>query len=130
MRWSDAQKKDTAPQKGCMLVYTRKNIIFHEYEALEDVDRELVGKDLLEVHLFDDTKEYRCLSSRSRRFPSGIIETIADFPEQEHSVYKEKALLEKRFGNSKITVLNHISYNNENGMAFIDNYRLKMEEEG
>ena len=50
---------------------------------------------------------------------------ITDFPEEdEWAVFKERVLLED--SQEEITVLNHIAYNEENGMAYVDDYRLKM----
>lgn len=144
MRWSDLQDiKNTKdiPEKGQMLAYTRTKVIFHEYDSLETVAAELAEEDLLELHLFDSEKEYRSVSTIGRRFRAkqGVIETLVDFPENEkdnHSgigtVYSERILLDTDKGQDSgagghaITVLNHIRYNPENGMAAIDNYRLKM----
>lgn len=154
MHWSDLQyikDKKNIPPKGQMLAYTRKKVIFHGYESLEDVAMELAEEDLLELHLFDSEREYRSVSTISRRFPGGVIETLADFPNPENeqdvhsdpeggkdkrlaidTVYSEQILLDTEQGSNSgtaectITVLNHIQYDPKNGMASIDNYRLKM----
>lgn len=142
MRWSDLKyikDKKNVPDKGQMLAYTRRKVIFHGYENLESIEEELAEEELLELHLFDGVREYRSVSTVSPRFPGGVIETLADFPEDEkdeHSgvgtVYSEQILLDAEIGKAfgadghAITVLNHIQYNPENGMAAIDNYRLKM----
>lgn len=171
MLWNDLEPKGKAPESGWILAYTRKKVIFHTYENLSALEEELNGEELLELHLFDDEKEYRCLATRSKRFSksgksvetaadaqenqkktssgmiepvvdvqgkkkktfSGIIETVVDFPEEDGTtVYKEKVLLDKTMISGgaqipeKITVLNHIRYTENNGMAVIDNYRLKI----
>lgn len=79
---------------------------------------------ILELHLFDDKKEYRSITSESSRHKDGVIEHVADFAYDEDTVYKETPVLEK---GGTITVLNHLSYD-KNGMASIDDYRLTMEE--
>lgn len=125
MTLQDLKKLESAPAQGQMLVYTRQEVIFKKYEGREELSEVLGDKELLELHLFDEQKEYRSVASRSRRFPSGVIETVADFPEEDKwTVFKESVLLED--SQEQITVLNHIAYNEENGMAYVDDYRLKM----
>lgn len=125
MTLQDLKKLEQAPVQGQMLAYTRQEVIFQPYEGREKVTEVLGNSELLELHLFDEQKEYRCLASRSSRFPSGVIETVVDFPENDKwTVYREDVLLEN--SQEEITVLNHIAYNDENGMAYVDNYRLKM----
>lgn len=150
MIYQDLKRSNEAPESGQLLAYTRKKVYFQPYGSLSEVELLLQNEMLLELHLFDQDKEYRAIVTRSRRFKDsnteastkdghrthGIIETIADFSEEDTaSIYKERArLFQKNFleeqasdnTNSKvITVLNHISYG-ENGMAYVDNYRLQM----
>lgn len=125
MTLQDLKKLESAPVQGQMLAYTRQKVLFQKYEGQEEVFRILGSGELLELHLFDEQREYRCVASRSSRFPSGVIETVVDFPEEdEWTVYKEEVLLED--SQEEITVLNHIAYDQENGMAYVDDYRLKM----
>ncbi len=129
MRYTDLTRVAEAPECGHMLAYTRKKVIFQPYGNLEEVREVLANTELLELHLFDGQKEYRSIASRSLRFEGGRIEAVAQFPaDRESDVYKETVMLEKEFG-AKITVLNHIHYDESNGMADIDNYRLRMGEE-
>lgn len=125
MRLQDLKRMKEAPSCGQLLAYTRKRVLFQQYENVEELEEVLNEEELLELHLFDAQREYRCVATGSRRFPSGVIETVIDFPEEEESsVYREDVLLEDRKG--MITVLNHIAYNEDNGMAYVDNYRLRM----
>lgn len=125
MTLQDLKKLEQAPAQGQLLAYTRQEVIFRPYDGREAIPEILGSGELLELHLFDDRKEYRCVASRSRRFPEGVIEAVVDFPEKdEWSVYREDVLLED--SQEEITVLNHISYKEENGMAYVDDYRLKM----
>lgn len=129
MRYADLKRKAEAPEHGQMLAYMRKQVIFKPYSNQSEVGLELEDSDILELHLFDEEKEYRAIASRSPRFQDGVIETVADFAEEEENkIYRESVVTEKEFG-AVITILNHIHYDEKNGMADIDNYRLRMGEE-
>lgn len=117
------EKWNEAPDKGQLLIYTRETVLFHKYPSKTFVLELLEGQEILEMHLFDNQKEYRCILSRSKRWENGVIETIANFPIEKENVYKEEILLENT--KEKMMVYNHIQYD-ENGMATIDNYRLAM----
>lgn len=126
----DLELFNSAPAQGYMLAYFRKKILFEKYVDIAKVkifleNEEMTKEELLELHLFDSEKEYRCVSTRSKRFPKGIIEHVSDFEfyEGTESVFAETVLLENETGT--LTVLNHIDYNDENGMAIVDDYRLK-----
>ncbi len=119
MRITELTRIGEAPKSGTVLAYTRKEVIFHAYNALDDITSELNGTELLELHLFDSNKEYRAVMSESHRFKNGLIECVADFTD---NVYTDKALLEGH--QSTISTVCHIAYDSNNGMAYIDNYRL------
>ncbi len=128
------ERKEEAPESGQMLAYTRKKVIFEAYAKKEDVEKMLGDEELLELHLFDNEKEYRSVASRSKRFKMGKIETVVQFcgdeDDENGSVYCEETLLDNENMNngtekSILKVLNHISYR-ENGMTVVDNYRLCM----
>ncbi len=114
--------KEGVPLSGQLLAYTRGKVLFSHFSCMEDVEEILKDLDLLELHLFNDKAEYRCVSSRRH----DMISVLEDFPrdDTEH-VYEETCLLDN--DTSKITVLNHLCYNDDNGMAVIDGYRLIME---
>ena len=120
---------DDAPKQGYVLAYFTDKVWFEEYEALENVKAELEAHKmhgLLELHLFDAEKEYRCVFSRIRKGEYGVIEHVAkDFPNAEKDdVYAETICLENV--DETITILNHIHYSDETGMAVVDDYRLVM----
>lgn len=124
MRIQDLKRWKEAPESGMMLAYTRKNVIYRQYRRLEEAANALSGQELLEIHLFNDLKEYRSIVTRSPRYPDGVIEAVIDFPkEDKRSVFEETAYLEN--GRGTITVLNHLKYSDANGMMTVDNYRLK-----
>lgn len=129
MRECDLKRLQEAPVPGTMLAYTRSKVIFCQYESMNEVSGRLSGQELLELHLFDSDREYRCIMTRSPRYEGGVIEAVVDFPEEDAlSVYKECVLLEHMNGGGTITVLNHLKYKEENGMIAVDNYRLRMGE--
>lgn len=121
-----------APSCGDMLAYTRREVIFHPYTSVDDVMDELEDKELLELHLFDDSKEYRAIVSESKRFADKeFIEHVADFKantnESESAgeyVYTEKCIIEK--GGGRLDVLTKFKYS-DNGMLVADDYRLRKE---
>ena len=79
MLWKDLKLTDQAPGSGQMLVYLRNEVLFQPYTSLAQV-QEIVGPGpILELHLFDDKKEYRSITSESSRHKDGVIEHVADF---------------------------------------------------
>lgn len=118
---------ENAPDKGFMLAYLRDEVLFENYETLNHIKEQLMTRDILELHLFNSDFEYRALSTISKRFPNGIIETIVDF-DYSDDIYAVETSLDSKYdiektGLKNIKVLNHISYD-KNGVAHIDNYRL------
>lgn len=129
MEWDKLTKVQEAPEQGWLLAYLRKEVLFEQYSSLEEVQEHIGQRELLELHLFNQEKEYRAIASQSRRYPSGVVETIADFGFDEETTYKEEVYLETKYQKlgEKIQICNHIKYD-ENGMLEIDNYRLVMKE--
>lgn len=140
MRFSELKKireagSTGAPDHGQMLIYTRQGVLFQSYASIDEVEHVLFeqcgGKDILEVHLFDNKKEYRALSSTGNKAKKagGVIEYTADFPYETGNVFLEEQLLEMDsnpgLAGGTICVLNHISFD-ENGMASVDDYRMVM----
>lgn len=127
MKINELKDISNAPSQGQMLVYTRNNVFFEPYDSIESVKNKFKEDEVLEIHMFDEDKEYRAILSTSKRFKEGKIEAIVDFANKKDSVYPEHILLENTYAaQGKITVLNHIVYG-ENGMASIDQYRFVME---
>ncbi len=128
MVWNNLKRRNEAPNLGYILAYTRKKVIFHSFTTLLELEQELLEEELLELHLFDRQKEYRAVSTRSKRYPDGVIEAIVDFSEElEQEIYAEDILLETPY-KGKITVLHHLQYDEKTGMASVDNYRLLKKE--
>lgn len=125
MTINNLEKLNQAPENGYMLAYMRNQVVFKKYTSLEAVKGDANGE-ILEIHLFDNEKEYRAICSTSKRFDKGTIETVVDFSEED--AYIADSDVNKKFHNvsKKIKVLNHINYDS-NGAAIIDNYRLVCE---
>ena len=127
MKISELKQITSAPQSGYILGYLSKEVVFEPYHSLDEVTHRFKDEDLLELHLFNDEKEYRTIQSRSIRYEkqNGIIEYISDFDVSDNTVFCEDVLLER---GGSICVLNHIAYDSSNGMAVIDDSRLVMQE--
>ena len=125
----DSRLTKEAPGNGWVLAYLRREVLFHPYQTLNEIEDELAGRELLELHLFNREKEYRVAVSSSRRFPAGYAEHTALFPNEKQSVYSERILTDDALlsASSAIRVLNHFSFD-ENGMLHIDDYRLIAED--
>ena len=128
MNINDLIRIEEAPSSGYMIAYTRREVFFEEYAAINKAKERLNDMDILELHLFDQSKEYRALLTESSRFNGSAIEYVADFPNDGQDVYVEECFIEKRFSgfeNNNLSILNHINFD-DNGMAVIDDYRLIM----
>ena len=136
------------PKKGYILAYTREQVILKKYESLDSIGVLLGEQDILELHLFDEEKEYRLLTTRSKRYEEGYIEAVADFEgKNTDKVYCQETMLDmanavNRKGRAyhqesiqgitdvnkgTLYVLNHVSYDDA-GMAVVDNYRMYIKE--
>ena len=132
MKMADLKRINEAPESGQMLAYTREKVFFKPYLGIDEVKEEFTNQNLLELHLFDRNKEYRAIASESVRYRmDGYVDTVSDFRSDEkdesgaEAVYSESVLLEN---GGRITVLNHLKFDEETGMAYVDDYRLVMED--
>lgn len=123
----DLRIKDSAPAEGILLVYLRQRIIFEKYNSIDEVIHKLNGETLLELHMFDQDKEYRAITTTSRRFSNGLIEEVVDFPyfEGASDCFVTDSLTDNAFNTevAKIRIINHLIYD-DNGTVSVDNYRL------
>lgn len=114
--------KTEAPKTGQMLIYTRMKVIFEKYSDLEEVIAIFNNNEVLEMHLFDNEREYRLVKTRSKRVQNGYIEAVI-LKDDKTDTYEEIVNVDN---NKKMKVINMINYG-ETGMISIDNYRLAME---
>lgn len=114
-----------APKCGQYLIYTRKSVLFEHYDSLKEIEDICNGNEILEMHLFDQDKEYRAIATKSKRFPSGVIEYVSEIDDSDSTmVYIDHTAFDSAKKGS-LDVWNHISYD-DNGMITIDDYRLVM----
>ncbi len=134
MKYREIKKliEEKAPAAGYVLAYTRKCLLFKPYSDKGNVEGLFAeDADIVEIHLFNDEKEYRIVSSESRRYESGYVDHVADFESGGDSTYVQNIYLDLRkedmadISADTIEVVNHIKYTDE-GMAYIDDYRLSM----
>lgn len=120
------EKLQCAPKTGVIYALLKRNYIFEQYsgEAVEKICS--MAEDLLELHIFDETKEYRVIKSNR-----GDIEVLVDDSYPCDDKYVEKVYISKNgpdqsegfSDNDKISVINYLKYD-DNGMVKIANYRF------
>lgn len=130
---------DLAPESGYMLAYFRKAVVFEIYEGLSKEElgqriekKEETNGDLLELHLFDDKKEFRAVKTRKSKFDAEEYITAQIQDEMDGKDYKkagdyvdEEMFLEEQYRGigEKLIVRNYLDYK-ENGMVTVCAYRL------
>ena len=114
------------PEKGTMYALYMDKMVYRRYNREELQEDTALTEKLLELHLFDETIEYRYIKKRI-----GEIEVlISDNTVEYQDLYTEKIIT---LGNKKekpdresgyVEVVNYITYD-ENDLMRIENYRLK-----
>lgn len=114
------------PEQGTLYALYTDKVKYEKYKKEELLEDPHLAEKLLELHLFDDTREYRYIKTRR-----GEMETLISDETAEHQdIYTEKILT---LGNKKekpdkdsgfVEVVNYITYD-ENDLMRIGNYRLK-----
>lgn len=122
-----------APLQGYLLAYFQKKVIFNKYSIKENPSEILEAfqdECLLELHMFDEKKEYRAILSRRK---DGYIETIVSDELEENDIMEENVFLNEMTSGvvkeekAKITVVNYLSFDENDDLMRIENYRLKIE---
>ena len=114
------------PEQGTLYALYTDKVKYEKYRKEELLEDPHLAEKLLELHLFDDTREYRYIKTRR-----GEMEAlISDGTVEHQDIYTEKILT---LGNKKekpdknsgfVEVVNYITYD-ENDLMRIGNYRLK-----
>lgn len=114
------------PEQGILYALYTDKVKYEKYKKEELLEDLHLAEKLLELHLFDDTREYRYIKTRR-----GEMETLISDETVEHQdIYTEKILT---LGNKKekpdkdsgfVEVVNYITYD-EDDLMRIGNYRLK-----
>lgn len=114
-----------APEQGIMYALYADRVEYRPYKK-EELSEDDLQKQLLELHLFDDTTEYRIIRSEH-----GEIENVISDENMPHDdIYCEKIYTLKENDeqseeqDSCVEVVNYLTYD-ENDLLLIRNYRLK-----
>lgn len=118
----EIQKK--APESGMVYAVYQERVEYEAYRSLTEVlARENLTEGLLELHLFDEHKEYRFIKKR-RGF---ISELICDdnYGDEKENTYEEQIYTEDSKGKEgKVCVVNYITFDKDD-LLQIEEYRLK-----
>lgn len=116
---------DKAPNSGVIYALYVSCVIFENYDNKKDLNLKLNEKandELLELHLFDDEKEYRFIKTRTK-----VIEcVVSDDDYKDNDKYEETVCVQESFkkGPKMVDIINYIEY--EDDLLKFVNYRLKM----
>lgn len=117
----EIQKK--APERGMVYAVYQNRVEYKAYRSLTELlAREKLTEGLLELHLFDEHKEYRFIKKR-KGFISELI--CDDNSKKEENIYEEQIYTEDSEGKEgKVCVVNYMSFDEDN-LLQIEEYRLK-----
>ena len=120
------EKIHEAPKTGVIYALLKGKFIYESYpeETLDEI--KLKAEELIELHIFDDNREYRIVNSNR-----GNIEVIIDDSYECDDTYIEKVYISENdpdksegFKDSDmISVINYLKYD-DMGMLKIVNYRF------
>ena len=120
-----------APEQGIMYALYIDRDVYRTYKREQLEVEEQLEKDLLELHLFDSTREYRYIKKRKGDIEVCIDDTTVtyddSYTERIYTLKEGTEILEDSSGQGDrtcIEVVNYISYD-ENDLMNITNYRLK-----
>lgn len=123
-----------APEQGMALIYFQTSLYCGKYKReAESIDlgKENVEERILEIHLFDESTEYRAVYSQEKE--EYIEAVIRDDNQICDEIIKEESYLldeyRKDFGNEKMGTANYMTYD-EDDMLKLINYRLYIPEKG
>lgn len=135
------QKMNHAPKTGILYAMLRDRIIFEEYtefnvetgciygsdrRILLDIEEQQTQGSLLELHLFDNQIEYRCIKKRLKGYQEYVIQDTNEYDDiYVESVYLTGDNVDKQEHlKEKIDVVNYIRYNDDDILTIV-NYRLQ-----
>lgn len=120
-----------APEQGIMYALYIDRVVYRTYKREQLEMAEQLEKDLLELHLFDSTREYRYIRKRKGDIEVCIDDTTVtyddSYTERIYTLNEGMETLEHASGQVEkgcIEVINYITYD-ENDLMNITNYRLK-----
>lgn len=114
-----------APDRGIWYAVYTDRIEYTDYEKNETTI--LADNKLLELHIFDDTREFRVIRRRDQSLIEKIIFDVECASEDtyEETIYvNRKGIDNASLSKEQVTVVNYIEYD-DNDLLKISNYRLK-----
>ena len=125
-----------APEHGIMYALYTGRVVYEPYDRDRLPSAEEMQKGLLELHLFDEYKEYRFIRSARGDIELCVDDNIISYCDRDeknvHSdTYTEGKIITLTKGQESpdeskdyVEIVNYISYD-ENDLMTINNYRLK-----
>lgn len=117
-----------APEQGIMYALYRDRVVYEPYKREQLENEENLMRDLLELHLFDDTKEYRFIRKQKGDVEVCIEDSTVSYDdyytEQIYTLAGNAETLDETSKRNLVEVVNYIIYD-ENDLMTIPNYRLK-----
>ncbi len=110
---------EKAPEKGIIYALYTDRVVFERYEKESLPDEMVLQDNLLELHLFDQNREYRIVRSKIGDIEAEICDELSCDCEQ----YIEFVFTDHE-NIPAVEVVNYISYD-ENDLMMINNYRLR-----
>lgn len=117
---------EQAPKDGYVLAYFRQKVLFQKLEP--DVKQQISEnqKMLLELHVFDNDREYRLVRCETGKFIEAVVSDENGLEKKVETVQVESGFKEVM---PRLQIVNYIDYD-ENGMLSIRNYRFAPMEGG
>lgn len=113
-----------APERGMLYALYTDRMEYRPYEREDLLLKEDLQENLLELHLFDEKKEYRFIKKRKGETENVVSEDEQDYDDlYTERIFTQKEEKEKNHA-SCIEVVNYLVYD-ENDLLKIKNYRLK-----
>ena len=113
------------PDSGTMYALYIDRVVYKPYDKNELLNDLYLEDKLLELHLFDENKEYRYINSRQEEIEYVVSDEIEYDDVYIEKVYVQEGIDEETNDNSKmVEVVNYIKYD-ENDLLSISNYRFK-----
>lgn len=114
-----------APERGMLYALYTDRMEYRPYEREDLLLKEKdLQKNLLELHLFDEKKEYRFIKKRKGELEVVVCEERKDYDDLYiEKIFTQEDEKEKNHA-SCIEVVNYLVYD-ENDLLKIKNYRLK-----
>ena len=121
----ESEKMRRAPEKGMALIYFRRGIYYGEYwmeqgELCLKEDKQFEQDQLLELHLFDESVEYRRVWSDEAQ---GYLETLVTDGQQEYDEKMQECCFTEKHGNERLCVVHYFIYDEDDRLVLV-NYRL------